>query len=102
MKNVNFTKLNGLVPVIIQDFKSQEVLMLGFMNQEAFDKTIETGWVWFWSRTKKKLWMKGETSGNKLEVKKMFVDCDNDTLLIEVKVNGSGIVCHIGNKTCFS
>lgn len=102
MKKVNFTKLNGLVPAIIQDFQSREVLMLGFMNQEAFDKTHATGVVWFWSRTKKRLWMKGETSGNKLEVKKIFIDCDNDSLLIEVIVKGSGIVCHTGKKTCFS
>jgi phosphoribosyl-ATP pyrophosphohydrolase/phosphoribosyl-AMP cyclohydrolase len=101
VKNINFTKQNGLVPAIIQDEKSGEIYMLGFMNEEAFEKTQQTGLVYFWSRSKKRLWMKGETSGNKLQMKKIFVDCDNDSILIKVKLIGKN-VCHTGSKTCFS
>ncbi len=98
--DVNFGKGNGLVSAIIQDYKSGEVLMLGFMNQDALQKTLDSGWVWFWSRSRQKLWMKGEESGNKLKVKKTFKDCDNDSLLIKVELVGKN-VCHTGNKTCF-
>ncbi len=97
---INFTKQNGLVPTIIQDDKTGEIYMLGFMNEKALKKTQETGLVYFWSRSRKKLWMKGEESGNKLQVKQLFVDCDNDTLLIKVSLEGKS-VCHTGNKTCF-
>lgn len=99
MKNIDidFGKGNGLVPAVIQDYKSSEVLMLGFMNREALQKTIESGWVYFWSRSKNKLWMKGEESGNKLRVKEVFKDCDNDSLLIKVELIGDN-VCHSGNK----
>lgn len=90
----------GLIPAIIQDYKSGEVLMLGFMNQEALQKTKDTGWVYFWSRSKNRLWMKGEQSGNKLKIKKILQDCDRDTLLIKVELIGTN-VCHTGNKTCF-
>lgn len=96
---INFKKLKGLVPVIIQDYKTKEVLMLGFMNKKAYNKTVKTGLATFWSRTRKKLWTKGETSGNYLKVKKIKIDCDNDTLLIEAKPKGP--VCHTGSKTCF-
>ncbi len=99
-KIIDFSKLNGLVPAVIQEEKTKDVLMLGFMNKEAFDKTVETGFVWFWSRKRKKLWMKGETSGNTLQVKKIFVDCDNDTVLITACLQGN-VACHTGNKTCF-
>jgi len=99
---LNFSKFNGLIPAIIQDFKTREVLMLGFMNKEAFEKTISTGNVWFYSRSRKKLWMKGETSGNKLKVRDIKADCDSDALLIQVEVLGKGIVCHKGNKSCFN
>lgn len=92
---------NDLIPTIIQDNKTNEVLMLGYMNKDALDKTTKEGFVWFWSRSKKRLWMKGETSGNKLEVKEIFNDCDNDTLLIKVKVIGNA-VCHTGTKSCFT
>lgn len=98
---INFQKLGSLVPVVIQDYKTQEVFMLGFMNMEAFKKTKESGFVWFYSRLKKRLWMKGESSGNKLRVMRIAVDCDNDTLLIWVRVLGEGKVCHIGMRTCF-
>ncbi len=96
---LDFKKMNGLVPVIIQDFKTNEVLMLGFMNLEAWEKTKSTGKVTFWSRTRNELWTKGETSGNFLSVKKIYLDCDNDTLLI--KAEPKGPTCHTGNKTCF-
>lgn len=91
--------MDGLVPAIIQDDKTQKVLMLGFMNEEAYNQTKETGKVTFWSRTKNRLWTKGETSGNFLNVVSMEADCDNDTLLI--KVNPTGPVCHTGADTCW-
>lgn len=96
---LDFSKMDGLVPAIIQDDKTQKVLMLGFMNKEAYNKTKETGKVTFWSRTKNRLWTKGETSGNFLNVVSMEADCDNDTLLI--KVNPTGPVCHTGADTCW-
>lgn len=102
MKNIeiDFGKGNGLVPAVIQDYQSGEVLMLGFMNQEAWQNTLELGWVYFWSRNRNKLWMKGEESGNKLKVKAIYKDCDSDSLLIKVELVGNS-VCHTGNKTCF-
>ena len=96
---LDFDKMNGLVPAIIQDADTAKVLMLGFMNREAYDKTVETGKVTFFSRTKNRLWTKGETSGNFLKVVQMLVDCDNDTLLI--KAIPAGPVCHTGKDTCF-
>ena len=96
---LDFNKMNGLIPAIIQDDKTQKVLMLGFMNEEAYDKTLKTGKVTFWSRTKNALWTKGETSGNFLNVVSIKADCDNDTLLI--KVNPDGPVCHTGTDTCW-
>ncbi len=96
---INFEKLNGLVPCIIQDAKTQRVLMLGFMNEEAFQKTVTDKLVTFFSRSKQRLWTKGETSGNFLNVVEMMLDCDHDTLLI--KVNPIGPVCHTGAATCF-
>ncbi|MBI2036641.1 phosphoribosyl-AMP cyclohydrolase [Candidatus Microgenomates bacterium] len=97
---LDFNKGNGLIPAIIQDDKSGEILMLGYMNEEALQKTKEEGWVYFWSRSRNKLWQKGEESGNKFKVKKIFQDCDNDTLLIRVALIGQN-ACHTGNKTCF-
>ena len=97
---IDFEKLQGLVPAIIQDAVTSKVLMLGFMNQEAYDKTVETGLVTFWSRTRNCLWTKGETSGNVLRVVQILNDCDDDTLLI--KVNPAGPVCHTGTDTCWS
>lgn len=97
---IDFNKMGGLVPAIIQDAKTKNVLMLGFMNKEAYEKTIETKKVTFWSRTRKCLWTKGETSGNFLKLVSMKVDCDNDTLL--VRVNPVGPVCHKGTDTCWA
>lgn len=97
--NLDFDKMNGLVPAIIQDNYTQKVLMLGFMNEEAYNKTVETGKVTFFSRTKNRLWTKGEESGNFLHVVSIAVDCDNDTLLI--KANPAGPVCHTGADTCW-
>lgn len=96
---LDFEKMNGLVPAIIQDNYTQKVLMLGFMNQEAYDKTVETGKVTFFSRTKNRLWTKGEESGNFLHVVSIQADCDKDTLLI--KVHPEGPVCHTGTDTCW-
>ena len=97
---IDFDKLQGLVPAVIQDAVTNKVLMLGFMNREAYEKTVQTGLVTFWSRTRNCLWTKGETSGNVLRVVKILNDCDNDTLLI--KVNPAGPVCHTGADTCWS
>lgn len=96
---LNFEKMDGLVPAIIQDADTRVVLMLGFMNEEAFQKTMETGKVTFFSRTKNRLWTKGETSGNFLNVVSIKEDCDQDTLLI--KVHPVGPVCHTGTDTCW-
>lgn len=98
---IDFEKMNGLIPAIIQDSNSKDVLMLGFMNQEAFEKTKETGYVYFWSRTRQSLWMKGETSGNKLKVGTLSIDCDNDTVLVQVSIEGDGVCCHTGAPNCF-
>lgn len=96
---LDFEKMGGLIPAIVQDNNTNKVLMLGFMNEEAYEATKETGKVTFFSRTKNRLWMKGETSGNTLQVVSMMIDCDNDTILI--KANPAGPVCHTGADTCF-
>ena len=96
---LDFEKMGGLIPAIVQDNNTNKVLMLGFMNEEAYEETKETSKVTFFSRTKNRLWMKGETSGNTLQVVSMMVDCDNDTILI--KANPAGPVCHTGADTCF-
>lgn len=97
--NIDFNKNNGLVPVIVQDYLSYEVLMLGYMNREAYETTLRDGKVTFYSRSKQRLWQKGETSGNFLLVKHIQADCDNDTLLIQAEPLGP--TCHTGTKTCF-
>lgn len=97
---IDFNKMNGLVPAIIQDAQTNKVLMLGFMNEEAYNKTVETGKVTFWSRTRNTIWTKGETSGNFLNVVEILNDCDEDTLLI--KANPVGPVCHTGADTCWN
>lgn len=97
--DLNFEKMNGLIPAIIQDCQTRKVLMLGFMNKEAYEKTIETGKVTFFSRSRQSLWTKGETSGNFLNVVSVKADCDNDTLLIQAKPEGP--VCHTGTDTCW-
>ena len=96
---IDFEKTNGLVPAIIQDAKTKKVLMLGYMNDEAYKKTLESGLVTFYSRSRKKLWTKGETSGNFLELVELKVDCDQDSLL--VLANPTGPVCHTGSDTCW-
>lgn len=99
---IDFAKDGGMVAGIVQDAKSGEVLMLGFLNEESYAKTLESGFVTFWSRTRKKLWMKGETSGNRLKIVSMATDCDNDALLFRVDVEGDGLVCHEGTVSCFT
>ena len=100
IKKIDWRKVNGLIPAIIQDPSTELVLMLGYMDQEALKKTIKTGFVWFYSRTKKRLWMKGETSQNTLKLVDLKLDCDNDTLLIRAIPGGP--ICHTGELTCFS
>lgn len=99
---IDFAKAGGLVAGIVQDAKTGEVLMLGFLNEQSYAKTLETGFVTFWSRTRSKLWMKGETSGNRLRVVEAATDCDNDALLFKVEVEGDGLVCHEGTVSCFT
>ena len=99
---IDFEKMDGLVAGIVQDAKTGEVLMLGFLNSTSYAKTLETGFVTFWSRTRQKLWMKGETSGNRLRVISASTDCDTDTLLFKVVVEGDGLVCHEGRVSCFT
>jgi phosphoribosyl-AMP cyclohydrolase len=99
---IDFEKMQGLIPAVVQDAGSLEVLMVGFMNQDAYDKTLETGYVTFYSRTRNKLWTKGETSGNRLRVIDAATDCDQDTVLVRVVVEGDGVVCHTGTRSCFT
>ena len=99
--NIDFEKMQGLVPAIIQD-SAGGILMLGFMNREAFEKTLAIGYVTFYSRTRNELWTKGETSGNRLRVISASTDCDFDSLLIQVEVEGAGVVCHEGTRSCFT
>jgi phosphoribosyl-AMP cyclohydrolase len=99
---IDFAKMDGLVPGVVQDVRTGEVLMVGFLNPESYRVTLETGFVTFWSRTRQKLWMKGETSGNRLRVVEATTDCDTDTLLFRVEVEGDGLVCHEGTVSCFT
>ena len=99
---IDFAKMDGLAPGIVQDARSGQVLMLGFLNEESWRKTKETGFVTFWSRTRQKLWMKGETSGNRLSIVDISTDCDRDALLFRVEVEGDGLVCHEGTVSCFT
>lgn len=98
---MDFTKLDGLIPAVVQDADSSEVLMVGFMNEQALAETERTGYATFFSRTRGKLWTKGETSGNRLLVVDLLVDCDEDTVLVRVKRLGDGNVCHTGARSCF-
>ncbi|MFZ0297039.1 MAG: phosphoribosyl-AMP cyclohydrolase [Candidatus Sulfotelmatobacter sp.] len=98
---INFDKMQGLVPAVIQDAASGELLMVGFMSREALGKTLRTGFVTFYSRTRHRLWTKGETSGNRLEVTAAWTDCDRDAVLFRVRVLGEGKVCHTGSRSCF-
>lgn len=97
---LDFGKLDGLVPAIVQDATSGEVLMVAFMNEEAWNKTLESGFATFWSRTRQKLWLKGESSGHQLLVRQALTDCDTDSVVLKVDVNGPG-VCHEGYMSCF-
>jgi phosphoribosyl-AMP cyclohydrolase len=99
---IDFDKMQGLVPAIVQDAGDGEVLMVGFMNREALDMTLDSGFVTFYSRTRRKLWTKGETSGNRLQVIAASTDCDQDTVLLRVRVLGEGKVCHNGTRSCFT
>jgi phosphoribosyl-AMP cyclohydrolase len=99
---MDYSKLGGLIPAVIQDAETSEVLMVGFMNEQALADTQRTGYATFFSRTRQALWTKGETSGNRLEVVDILVDCDEDTVLVKVKRLGDGNVCHTGARSCFS
>lgn len=101
-EEINFRKMQGLAPAIVQDAATGEVLMLGFMNSMAWDRTLSTGYVTFFSRTRNELWSKGETSGNRLKIISASTDCDQDTLLLQVEVEGAGLVCHEGTRSCFT
>ncbi|MGD0929785.1 MAG: phosphoribosyl-AMP cyclohydrolase [Candidatus Korobacteraceae bacterium] len=99
---IDFDKMGGLTPAIVQDDATGEVLMLGFMNEAAFEETLNSGYVTFFSRTRNRLWTKGETSGNRLKVITATADCDLDSVLCRVVVEGEGVVCHTGTRTCFT
>lgn len=99
---LDFDKMNGLLPAVVQDSEDGEVLMVGFMNFEALQQTLRTGYVTFFSRTRNRLWMKGESSGNRLQLISAHTDCDRDTLLLRVTVEGAGLVCHQGTRSCFT
>jgi phosphoribosyl-AMP cyclohydrolase len=99
---LDFAKMDGLLPAVVQDHKTNEVLMVGFVNEASYEATLKSGFVTFYSRTRKKLWMKGETSGNRLQVVSAATDCDQDTLLFKVRVQGDGLVCHEGTVSCFT
>lgn len=99
---IDFNKMDGLVPGMVQDARTGDLLMLGFLNETSYRKSLESGFVTFWSRTRQKLWMKGETSGNRLRIVSVATDCDNDALLFKVEVEGDGLVCHEGTVSCFT
>jgi phosphoribosyl-AMP cyclohydrolase len=101
-QEIDFEKMRGLAPAIVQDAAGGDVLMLGFMNPAALERTLSTGYVTFFSRTRNLLWTKGETSGNRLRVVTASTDCDHDSLLFKVEVEGEGKVCHEGTKSCFT
>jgi phosphoribosyl-AMP cyclohydrolase len=100
--DLDFEKMGGLLPAVVQDFSDGEVLMVGFMNRPALERTIREGYVTFFSRTRNQLWTKGESSGNRLRVVSAHTDCDRDTLLLRVTVEGAGLVCHRGTRSCFT
>jgi phosphoribosyl-AMP cyclohydrolase len=98
---MDFSKLDGLIPAVVQDDGTGEVLMVGFMNEDALQKTRDSGFATFFSRSRGQLWTKGETSGNKLAVRRILVDCDDDTVLLKVTALGDGVACHTGERSCF-
>jgi phosphoribosyl-AMP cyclohydrolase len=102
MVNIDFDKMQGLAPAIVQDEATGEVLMLGFMNREALEITLRSGYATFFSRTRNRLWTKGESSGNRLRVGALTTDCDQDSVLLRVQVEGQGVVCHEGTRSCFT
>jgi len=99
---LDFDKMNGLLPAVVQNSSDGQVLMVGFMNAEALERTLEGGYITFFSRTRNRLWTKGESSGNRLRVVSAQTDCDHDTLLLQVEVEGAGVVCHRGTRSCFT
>ena len=99
---LDFDKMGGLVPAVVQDWSDGEVLMVGFMNRPAVERTVADGYVTFFSRTRNQLWTKGESSSNRLRVVSVRTDCDRDTLLVQVEVEGAGMVCHRGTRSCFT
>ena len=99
---IDFTKMDGLVPGIVQHAGTGEILMLGFLNETSYANTLNSGYVTFWSRSRQTLWKKGETSGNRLRIVSVATDCDNDALLFRVEVEGDGVVCHEGTVSCFT
>jgi len=102
MLELDFEKMQGLAPAIVQDVVNGEVLMLGFMNRDALAETLRSGYATFYSRTRGKLWKKGETSDNRLKVIEITTDCDLDSVLLRVRVEGDGLVCHTGTRSCFT
>ena len=100
--DLDFEKMGGLLPAVVQDSSDGEVLMVGFMNRPAMDRTLQEGYVTFFSRTRNQVWTKGESSGNRLRVVSAHTDCDRDTLLLRVTVEGAGLVCHRGTRSCFT
>jgi phosphoribosyl-AMP cyclohydrolase len=100
MEQPDFAKMNGLIPTIVQEYETGDVLMMAYMNKEAWETTLNTGKATFWSRSRKELWVKGLTSGHTQLVKSVFIDCDNDTILLKVDQIG-GIACHTGKRSCF-
>lgn len=102
LNELDFDKMSGLLPAIVQDSQNGDVLMVGFMNHEALNLTLQNGYVTFFSRTRNTLWTKGESSGNRLRVISAYTDCDRDTLLLRVEVEGAGMVCHRGTRSCFT
>ena len=101
-RELDFDKMGGLVPAVVQDASTGEVLMVGFMNRPAMERTLQGGYVTFFSRTRNELWTKGESSGNRLRLISCQTDCDRDTLLLQVQVEGVGMVCHRGTRSCFT
>jgi len=102
MIDIDFDKMQGLIPAVLQDADNGDVLMVGFMNREAFERTQTSGYATFFSRTRNQLWMKGETSGNRARVSSMTTDCDRDTVLLRVRLEGQGVICHEGTRSCFN
>ncbi len=99
---IDFNKMDGLIPGVVQDAATGEVLMLGFLNETSYAMSLSSGYVTFWSRTRQKLWMKGESSGNRLRIVTASTDCDNDAIVFRVVVEGDGLVCHEGTVSCFT